>query len=59
MLAQVTMPSKTLNTADKLIYVTDKTNFKQYLSTNPSIQSILEGKFQHKEVNCNPENIRN
>ena len=27
----------------------DKTKFKQYLSTNPTIQRILEGKLQSKE----------
>jgi hypothetical protein len=27
----------------------DKTKFKQYLSTNPALQRILEGKLQHKE----------
>jgi hypothetical protein len=27
----------------------DKTNFKQYLSTNPTLQRILERKLEHKE----------
>jgi hypothetical protein len=27
----------------------DKANFKQYLSTNPALQRILEGKLQHEE----------
>jgi hypothetical protein len=27
----------------------DKSKFKQYLYTNPSLQRILEGKLQHKE----------
>jgi hypothetical protein len=30
----------------------DKTKFKQYLSTNSSLQRILKGKLQHKENNC-------
>jgi hypothetical protein len=31
----------------------DKTKFKQHLSTNLSLQNILEGKLQHKEGTCN------
>jgi hypothetical protein len=27
----------------------DKSKFKQYLSTNPALERILEGKLQHKE----------
>jgi hypothetical protein len=27
----------------------EKNKFKQYLSTNPALQRILEGKLQHKE----------
>jgi hypothetical protein len=27
----------------------DKTKFKQYVSVNPALQRILEGKLQHKE----------
>jgi hypothetical protein len=30
----------------------DKMKFKQYLSTNPALQWILEGKLQHKEDTC-------
>jgi hypothetical protein len=29
----------------------DKTKFIQYLSTNPALQRIIKGKFQHKEGN--------
>jgi hypothetical protein len=29
----------------------DKTQFTQYLSTNPALQRIIKGKFQHKERN--------
>jgi hypothetical protein len=32
-----------------------KTEFKQYLSTNPTLQRILEGKLQHKEDTCTKE----
>jgi len=28
----------------------DKTKFTQYLSTNPALQSIIDGKHQHKEL---------
>jgi hypothetical protein len=28
----------------------NKTKFKQYLSTNPALQRMLEGKLQHKDV---------
>jgi hypothetical protein len=27
----------------------DKTNFTQYLPTNPALQRIIDGKHQHKE----------
>jgi hypothetical protein len=37
----------------------DKTKFKQYLSTNPVIQRIIEGKLQHKEGNYTQEKPRN
>ena len=30
----------------------DKTKFNEYLSNNPSLQMILEGKLQHKEDTC-------
>jgi hypothetical protein len=36
----------------------DKTKFKQYLSANPALQRILEGKFQHKEGTCTKERTR-
>ena len=36
----------------------DKTKFKQYLSTNPALQRILEGKLQHKEDTCTKERTR-
>jgi hypothetical protein len=36
----------------------DETKFKRYLSTNPAIQRILEGK-QHREGDYTAENTRN
>jgi hypothetical protein len=36
----------------------DKTKFKQYLSTNPSLQRIVKGKLQHKEGNYALEKAR-
>jgi hypothetical protein len=36
----------------------DKTKFKQYLSTNPGLQRILEGKFQYQEDSCTKESTR-
>jgi hypothetical protein len=37
----------------------DKTKFKQYLSTNPALQSIVKGKLQHKDGNHTQEKPRN
>jgi hypothetical protein len=37
----------------------DKSKFKQYLSTNPVLQKILEGKLQHKEANYTQGSMRN
>jgi hypothetical protein len=37
----------------------DKTKFKQYISTNPSLQRIMKGKFQHKEGNYTHGKPRN
>jgi hypothetical protein len=52
MQAQATIQSKTLNyhTWRSQIFH-DKTKFTQYLSTNPAIQRIIDGKLQHKEGN--------
>ena len=33
----------------------DKTRFKQYLSTNPALQKVLEGKF-HRQQSLTPAN---
>jgi hypothetical protein len=34
----------------------DKTIFTQYLSNNPALQRIIEGKVQHKEANTPKRN---
>ena len=47
--AQDTISSKTINIDGETKIFQDKTKFKQYLSTNPALQRILEGKLQHKE----------
>jgi hypothetical protein len=36
----------------------DKTNFTQYLSTNPALQRIKKGKLQHKDRNYTLEKAR-
>jgi hypothetical protein len=36
----------------------DKTKFKEYLSTNPALQRILEEKLYHKEDTCTKERTR-
>ena len=36
----------------------DKTIFTQYLSTNPTLQRIINGKHQHKEGNYTLEKAR-
>jgi hypothetical protein len=47
--AQATISSKTLNIYGENKIFQDKTKLKQYISTNPALQRILEGKFQHKD----------
>jgi len=37
----------------------DKTKFTQYLSTNPALQRIINGKTQHKEASYTLEEARN
>jgi zona occludens toxin (predicted ATPase) len=41
--------SITVNRETKVLH--DKTKFTQYFSTNPALQRIINGKFQHKEGN--------
>jgi hypothetical protein len=36
----------------------DKTKFTQYLSTNPAIQRIIDGKLKHKEKNYTLVKVR-
>ena len=40
----------------KIFY--DKSKFTQYLSTNPALQRIIDGKLQHKERNYTLEKAR-
>jgi hypothetical protein len=40
----------------KIFY--DKSKFTQYLSTNPALQRIIDGKLQHKERNYSLEKAR-
>ena len=47
--------SITIDGENKIFH--DKTRFKQYVSTNPALQKILEGKLQPKEANYNQKNI--
>ena len=47
--------SITIDGETKLLY--DKTNLN-YLSTNPALQSILEGKLQNKEGNYSQEKAK-
>ena len=47
--AQSTIPSKTLIIDGETKIFHDETEFKQHLSTNPTLQGILEGKLQRKE----------
>ena len=52
-------PAKlSINIDGKTKIFQDKTIFKQYLSTNPAQQRILEGKLQHKEGTCTKERTR-
>ena len=47
--------SITINGEDKIFH--DKTRFKQYVTTNPALQKVLEGKLQPKEINYTRTNI--
>jgi hypothetical protein len=59
--AQATIPSNhlsiTIDGETKIFH--DKTEFKQHLSTNTTLQRILEGKLQEKEGNYTQENKKN
>ena len=48
--------SITINGVIKVFH--DKTKFTQYLSTNPALQKIMNGRLQHKEGNYTLEKTR-
>jgi hypothetical protein len=57
--AQVLYSAKLSITKDgetKILH--DKNKFTQYLSTNPALQRIIDGKCQHKEGNYTLEKAR-
>ena len=47
--------SITLNRENKIF--NDKSRFKQYVTTNPVLKKVLEGKFQPQEFNYTHINI--
>ncbi|MBV2133994.1 hypothetical protein KRX52_14530, partial [Pseudomonas sp. MAP12] len=49
--------SITIDGENKIFH--DKTRFKQYVTTNPALQKVLEGKLQPKEINYTHKNIGN
>ena len=54
---QATVPAKlSINIDGETKVFQDKTKFKQYLSTNPVLQRMLEGKLQQKEGHYTIEN---
>jgi hypothetical protein len=55
--AKSTTPSKILNYHKWRNQ--DKNKFTQYLSTNPVLQRIIDGKRQHKEENYTLEKAKN
>jgi hypothetical protein len=48
--------SITIDIENKIFH--DKTKFTKYLSTNPALQRIIDGKHQHKEGNYALEKAR-
>ena len=48
--------SITIDGENKIFH--DKNKFTQYLSTNPALQCIIDGKYQHKEGNYTLEKAR-
>jgi hypothetical protein len=48
--------STTIDGETKIFH--DKIKFSQYLSINPALQRIIDGKHQHKEGNCTLEKAR-
>jgi hypothetical protein len=52
-------PAKlSITTDEEILIFHDKTKFIQYLSTNPALQRIIDGKCQHKEGNYTIEKSR-
>jgi hypothetical protein len=49
---------KLLYPAKLLITIDEETKFTQYLSTNPTLQRIIDGKCQYKEGNYTLEKVR-
>ena len=47
-----------INIDEETKTVHDKNKFTQYLSTNPALQRIVDGKHQHKEWNYTLEEAR-
>jgi hypothetical protein len=63
MLAQGTIPSKTLKTLSKTTdrenkIFHDKNNCTQYISINPALQRVVDGKHQYKGGNYTLEKER-
>ena len=59
MLAEANIPSKNLNQhRQRNQNIQGQRQIKQYLSTDPALQSILEGKFQHKVGTYTKEKTR-
>jgi len=59
MSAQATIPSKTVSQHRwRIQNILGQTKFKEYLSTNPAPQRIIEGKLQYKEDTYNKEKSR-
>jgi len=58
--ADVTQTLREHKRQPRLLYQQNsQTKFTQYLSTNPALQRIIDGKLQHKERNYTLEKARN
>jgi hypothetical protein len=49
--------SITIDGANKIFHE-KKNKFGQYISKNPALQRIIDGKYQHREGNCTIEKAR-
>jgi hypothetical protein len=59
MLTQTTIPAKLSITIDRKTKIfDDKTKSIQYVSINPTLQRIIDGKLQHKGGKLTPEKAR-